>query len=119
MGAQRRRHSPVQKTTNMYSNERGTAAAIRALMSVGAAPREVASTVTVELDGKVIETVKVDPKDPLKSTMALAHLDLERLGQGRAIGVGGCGPRPSSRHPPQGCGSLRSQSWRILRPRCA
>ena len=64
--------------------ERGTAAAIRALMSVGAAPEEVASTVTVELDGKVIETVKVDPKDPLKSTIALSHLDLgARLDAGK------------------------------------
>jgi len=73
----------TQEGWGQWHAERGTAAAIRALMSVGAAPREVASTVTVELDGKVIETVRVDPKDPLKSTMALAHLDLERLGAGK------------------------------------
>lgn len=74
----------TQEGWGQWHAERGTAAAIRALLSVGAAPREVASTVTVELDGKVIETVKVDPKDPLKSTMALAHLDLgDRLDAGK------------------------------------
>lgn len=74
----------TQEGWGQWHAERGTAAAIRALLSVGAAPREIASTVTVELDGKVIETVKVDPKDPLKSTMALAHLDLgDRLDAGK------------------------------------
>jgi hypothetical protein len=63
--------------------EAATAAALRAMLLAGAAPNEVASTVTVRLDGRVVKTVVVDPKDPWKSTAALAHLDLGHLTTGK------------------------------------
>ena len=59
-----------------WHNEAGTAAALRAIALVGGAPDEVASTVVVKLDGKVVHTAHLDPKDPMLSAASLAHLDL-------------------------------------------
>ena len=62
-----------------WHSEAATAAALRAMYLVGAAPEEIASTLVVRLDGKEVATVVVDPKDPWKSASALAHLDLGSL----------------------------------------
>jgi hypothetical protein len=53
-----------------------TAAALRALALVGAPPAEVASRIWVKLDGALVRTVDIDPKDPFLSAASLAHLDL-------------------------------------------
>lgn len=66
--------------------ERGTAAAVRTLLSLGAVGEEIASTVVVKLDGREVQRVAVDPADPLGSTRALARLDLgERLAAGKHV----------------------------------
>ena len=66
-----------------WHNERGTAAAIRALLICGSPAEEIPGTVTVTVDGKVIRTVKIDPDDPFMSAIALNHVDLgEHLAAG-------------------------------------
>jgi hypothetical protein len=55
-----------------------TAAALRALDLVGAPPAEVPSRIVVKLDGDLVRTVEVDPKDPFLSAASLAHLDLAK-----------------------------------------
>lgn len=59
-----------------WHNERGTTAAIRALIAVGSPPEEIPGTVTVTVDGKAVETVKINPKDPYMSAIALNHVTL-------------------------------------------
>ncbi|MBA2664909.1 MAG: hypothetical protein H0U74_21655 [Bradymonadaceae bacterium] len=67
-----------------WHNERGTAAAIRALLLVGQPGEQARATVTVTLDGHVIKQVELDPADPFGSTIALSHLDLgQNLSAGR------------------------------------
>ena len=59
-----------------WHNERGTASAIRALMLAGISPKDIAGTLVVKLDGKVLKTVAIDPKDPFLSALALEHVSL-------------------------------------------
>lgn len=63
---------------NTWHVEAETAAALRALALVGAPPEEVASRVVVKLDGVVVRTAAIDPKDPFLSAASLAHLELGR-----------------------------------------
>ncbi|MBH23235.1 MAG: hypothetical protein CMH57_02000 [Myxococcales bacterium] len=69
-----------------WHNERGTAAALRALLLVGGGLDEVPGVITVKLDGEVIKTVKVDPADPFLSAVNLSHLTLgEGLKPGKHV----------------------------------
>ncbi len=59
-----------------WHNDAGTAAALRALALVGAAPEASPATLSITLDGKPLSTLKVDPDDPVGSTLAAQHIDL-------------------------------------------
>ena len=59
-----------------WHNERGTAAAIRALVAVGSPPEEIPGTVTVTVDGKAVDTITIDPADPYMSAISLNHISL-------------------------------------------
>ena len=64
----------TRESWGVWHNERGTSAALRAILHAGLAPEERPSTVEVVLDSQVIERVTVDPADPFQSTLALAQL---------------------------------------------
>lgn len=66
----------TQEGWGQWHAERATASVVRALLAVGAPPSAKPSTVRVKVDGELIKTVRVDPTDPLLSTIALSHLDL-------------------------------------------
>ena len=60
-----------------WHNEMGTVTAIKALLKAGAgAVKEVPSSVTVQVNGKTVATVKVDPADPFLSAAKLRYLEL-------------------------------------------
>ena len=59
-----------------WHNPRGTASAIRGMLLLGSAPEEVASTVTVTVDGVEVARVEIDPTDPFLSAASLRALDL-------------------------------------------
>jgi uncharacterized protein YfaS (alpha-2-macroglobulin family) len=60
-----------------WHNEIGTANAVRALLMAGAGGRaEVASTVTVAVNGKDVVTVAIDPADPFVSAASLRLVEL-------------------------------------------
>ena len=63
--------------------ERGTSAALRAILRTGGAPFETPSTVKLWVDGKLHRTITIDPADPYLSAMALAQLDLPTTGAGK------------------------------------
>ena len=67
----------------MWHNERGTAAAVRALMAAGIPSDVKGGEVRVLVDGKVVATATVDPKDPLMSAASLRHIYLgSNFGEG-------------------------------------
>jgi hypothetical protein len=68
-----------------WHNERGTTAAVRALARLGAPTLGAASVVTVRVDGTVVATARVDPDDPVGSTLALAHFELPALAVGSHV----------------------------------
>lgn len=59
-----------------WHNPRGTAAAIRGLLLLGADQKEVKSTVTVLVDGAPVKTIDINPADPFISALGLRALDL-------------------------------------------
>ncbi|MCA9710972.1 MAG: hypothetical protein KDK70_34340, partial [Myxococcales bacterium] len=73
----------TRPTWGDWHHAAGTAAALRALSVVGAAPEAAPATLVVELDGKPLRRLTVDPDDPVGSTLAAQHIDLgESLGPG-------------------------------------
>lgn len=68
-----------------WHNERGTTAAVRALARLGAPTLGAASVVTVRVDGTVVATARVDPDDPVGSTLSLAHVELPALAVGSHV----------------------------------
>ena len=66
-----------------WHNERGTAAAVRALMLAGRPHDQVGGELVVKLDGKVVHSARIDPADPFMSAPQLEHLS---LGRGLAVG---------------------------------
>lgn len=61
-----------------WHNERGTAAAVRALLLAGRPHDQVGGELVVKLDGEVVHAVKIDPADPFMSAPQLEHLSLGR-----------------------------------------
>jgi hypothetical protein len=59
-----------------WHNPRGTASAIRGILILDGGAAEVASNVTVLVNGSEVATVEIDPGDPYLSAMALRQLDL-------------------------------------------
>ena len=59
-----------------WHNARGTAWAIRGLLGAGAGAEEVASTVSVVVEGETVSSVVIDPEDPFLSSAPLWAFDL-------------------------------------------
>jgi hypothetical protein len=62
-----------------WHNPRGTAAAIRGLLLLGAAQKEERSMVSVSIDGVIVKTIDINPADPFISAISLRALDLTPL----------------------------------------
>lgn len=73
----------TQESFGAWHNARGTAAAIRALLIVPPTKKEVASTVRVDVNGKTVHHVEIDPDDPFISAVSLRMVEItEHLGKG-------------------------------------
>ena len=59
-----------------WHNPRGTAAAIRGLILLGVGEEEIATTVSILIDGREVRSVTIDPADPFLSAVELRVLDL-------------------------------------------
>jgi hypothetical protein len=61
-----------------WHNEIGTASAISALLEAGVFAEEIPSEIAISVNGKEVEKLAVDPKDPFLSSAKLAHYEITR-----------------------------------------
>jgi uncharacterized protein YfaS (alpha-2-macroglobulin family) len=73
----------TRDTWGRWHHERDTAAGMRALLALGAAPADAAGELTVLVDGKPVERVVIDAADPFLSALKLARLELPPLAPGQ------------------------------------
>lgn len=59
-----------------WHNTKGTAAAVRALLKIGAFEREIPSTVSILINGKNVKEIKIDPADPFLSAASLRYMEI-------------------------------------------
>lgn len=68
----------TQNSFGSWHNERGTAAAIRALLAIPPATEEIPSKVRVIINGEEVEVVEINPQDPFLSSVKLRQLDITK-----------------------------------------